>query len=97
MKAALSIFLILFFLTMSALSPADNHIDDVENYCYKPSEPLFFSSSKYKKRYKVDLIEYQNCKQSFIEMQQRVTELRNESEKNARLIWERYDRKHSMD
>ena len=95
MKAALSIFLILFFTTMSVLSVADNHIDAVEDYCYKPSEPLFFSSFKYKKRYEVDFKEYQHCKQSFIDMQQRIAELRSESEKNAQRIWERYDNKNA--
>ncbi len=97
MKAALSIFLILFFTTMSVLSVADNHIDAVEDYCYKPSEPLFFSSFKYKKRYEVDFKEYQHCKQSFIDMQQRIAELRSESEKNAQLTWERYDSKKTLD
>ena len=97
MKAALSLFLILFFTTMSALSLADSHTDDVEDYCYKPSELLFFSSLEYKKRYEVDIKEYQHCKQSFIDMQQRIAELRNESEKNAQLIRDQYDSKNPMD
>ena len=97
MKAALSLFLILFFTTMSVQSLADNLIDDIEDYCFKPSEPLFFSSFEYKKRYAVDIEEYQHCQQSFIDMQQRMAELRNESEKNAQLIWNRYDSKKTMD
>lgn len=97
MKAVLSAFLILFFTTMPVPGLADSQIGDEQNYCYKPSKPLFFSVVKYEKRYAEDIKEYQRCRQSFIEMQERVTNMRKESEKNAQLIKERFESKKTID
>lgn len=89
MKAMLSLLLILFFTTMSVLSQADE-----QDFCYKPSKPLFFASSEYKKRYAEDVKEYQRCRQSFIEMQARVASMKKESEKNAQLIQDNFIIRH---
>jgi hypothetical protein len=61
-----------------------NH--EVQDYCYKPSKPLFFATEKYKRVYAEDLNEYRHCRQGYIEMQERVALMKAESEKNAKLI-----------
>lgn len=93
MKAMLSLFLILFFTTMSAISQADNQAD-AQDYCYKPSKPLFFATVEYKKRYAEDVEEHQRCRKGFIEMQARVASMKKESEKNAQLIQDKFIIRH---
>ncbi len=99
MKAPIFFFLILFFITMSAFVQANDRSSDGQansaahnelDFCYKPSKPLFFSTAEYKKRYADDMKEYQRCHQSFIEMQARIASMKKESEKNARLVKERF-------
>ncbi len=97
MKAARASFLIIFFTMMATLCQAIIPVDGEENYCYKPNEPLFFSSVDYKKRYTEDLQEYMRCQQSFMEMQQRLTSLRNEAEENAQRIRDNYESKKITD
>ncbi len=93
MKAMLSLLLILFFTTISVLSQANSQADE-QDFCYKPSKPLFFASSEYKKHYAEDVKEYQRCRQSFIEMQARVASMKKESEKNAQLIQDNFIIRH---
>lgn len=99
MKAKLSILftLFLFFTAMttiivpSTVSAQENSpADDELNYCYKPSKPLFFAKSVFKDHYAEDMKEYQRCRRSFIEMRDRVASMRQEAEKNAKLIRESF-------
>jgi len=90
MKESLSLFLILFFSTLSVLSQAAGQMNDEMDFCYKPSKPLFFSTSEYKNHYAEDVKEYQRCRQGFLDMQARVASMKKASEKNARLIHENY-------
>lgn len=97
MKAMLSLCFILFFTTLSSfgfadgsLSLAEEKTDAVWDFCYKPSKPLILASSDYKKRYAEDIKEYQRCRQSFLDMQARVASMKEESEKNAKKIIERF-------
>ena len=93
MKAMLSFFLILFFTTMSVLSQADSQAG-VQDYCYKPSKPLFFATAEYKRRYAEDVEEHQRCQKGFIEMQARVASMKKESEKNAQRIQDNFIIRH---
>ncbi|MCW8930372.1 MAG: hypothetical protein OQL19_09060 [Gammaproteobacteria bacterium] len=99
MKALLSILFIFFVVTFSIAHANDTNADEPNaneeiDYCYKPSKPLIFSTSKYKNRYLEDVKEYQRCRQGFLEMQARVASMKAESEKNAKKMEENFIIKH---
>jgi len=87
MKLALSFLVILVLLLVSVQSYSQEEEID---YCYKPSKPLFLSTSQSKKRYAEDLQEYQRCQQYFIDMKQRTSQLKKESEINEQSMMKNY-------
>lgn len=93
MKVELSLFITLFFVVLSFSGQLN--AQDVANYCYKPSKPLFLSTAKDDKRYAEDLDEYQHCQQRFAEMQERAAKLKKESDMNSQLIMDTFMEKHN--
>ena len=89
MKAVTSLFLTLIFISVF-FSGTVNAMDDVPNYCYKPSKPLFFATAQSNNRYNEDLQEYQYCQKRFAEMRVREAELKKESERNSQVILETF-------
>ncbi len=89
MKAVTSPSLALIFIVVS-FSGLVNAEDDVPNYCYKPSKPLFFATAQSNERYNEDLQEYQRCQKRFAEMRVREAELKKESERNSQIILETF-------
>lgn len=93
-KSGISLFLALIFILMSCSSQA-NELEEQADYCYKPSKPLFFSTAQTKNRYAEDMQEYQRCKKSFIEMQDRSAKMKKESDMNSQLILDTFmDKNH---
>ncbi|WP_198265328.1 hypothetical protein [sulfur-oxidizing endosymbiont of Gigantopelta aegis] len=98
MKAMLSTITI-FLLVLPALSFANDQVDiattsEIQDYCYKPSKPLFFATNEYKRIYAEDVSEYKRCRQGYIEMKQRVALMKAEADKNAKLIHKRFINSH---
>lgn len=89
MKMGSFFFLILFFSGLSAFSYAEDTSIPVD-YCYKPDKPLFFATQYYKNRYADDVEQYKSCVKSFIEMQNRVAKMQQESEKNSLTTWNNF-------
>jgi len=90
MKAMLSFLFILLFMLLSTIGHTRSTSDDVMDYCYKPSKPLFFSTKKYKNIFADDMKEYQRCRKGYIDMKTRVAAMQEESEKNAKRIREQF-------
>lgn len=93
MKIELSLFLTLIFVLLPFSSQVT--AQEIPNYCYKPSKPLFLSTAEDDKHYAEDLQEYQNCQQRFAEMQERAAKIKKESDMNSQLIMETYMDKHN--
>ena len=89
MKAVTSTCLAIIFIVVS-FSGLVNAEDDVPNYCYKPSKPLFFATAQSNERYNEDLQEYQHCQKRYAEMRVREAELEKESERNSQIILETF-------
>lgn len=93
MKVGFSLFLTLFFVSLSWSSQVI--AQEEANYCYKPSKPLFLSTAKDDKRYADDMLEYQNCQQRYTEMRERAARIKKESDKNSQMIMDTYMDKHN--
>lgn len=78
MKVKNSLFLTWLSIALPMLFSLQANAQKDVDYCYKPSEPLFLSTTKTKTRYAEDMLEYQRCKLYFVEMKQRVELLKNE-------------------
>jgi len=80
-----------FSVQASDVVPAD--------YCYKPEKPLLLSTSDRKKLYDEDLKEYKKCKQSFIEMYERISQMQKDSEETTLNMNKQYlrDQSHPSD
>jgi len=89
MKAVTSLFLALIFIVVP-FAGLVNAMDEVPNYCYKPSKPLFFATAMSNKRYKEDLQEYQHCQKHYAEMRVHEAELKKEAERNSQVIFETF-------
>ncbi|MCP3852340.1 MAG: hypothetical protein GY694_19210 [Gammaproteobacteria bacterium] len=90
MKAMLSFFFVLLFMLLSTIGHTKNTSDDVMDYCYKPSKPLFLSTKKYKSIFADDMKAYQRCRKGYIDMKARVAAMQKESEKNAEIMREQF-------
>ena len=89
MKAVTSTCLAIIFIVVS-FSGLVNAEDDVPNYCYKPSKPLFFATAQSNERYNEDLQEYQHCQKRYAEMRVREAELKKEFERKNQVILETF-------
>lgn len=94
MKVELSLLIILFFIALSFSGLASAQ-EEANNYCYKPSKPLFLSTADEDRRYTEDLREYKDCQQRFTEMQERAARIKKESDMNSQLIMDSYMDKHN--
>lgn len=91
----LSFFIVVLLLSISTVIQANEQAAEKIDFCYKPSKPLIFSTSKYKDRYAEDMKEYQRCRQGFLEMQARVASMKEEAEKQAKKIRESFVIRHN--
>ncbi len=82
MKIAPALFFSLLLVTVNIQA---NELHEYD-YCYKPEQPLFFSTQQTKNNYQEDLQEYHRCQQRFAEMQTRVNNMKQESEANRQHI-----------